>query len=218
MFPFYRYTATVAIGLVIFLAGMVLSFWVLPGLDACPIDDRNNAFAGLNGDLGVTGSGLNATAAAEISVGGSQSGAAELPLTLQVVAAAAAGQGEEFALEGGRCFEGSNAVGTVRTILQTLPIFVFCFTCHQNIFTICNEIVRPTPARVDMVIVCSMMLATATYLSLSWGAYATFGTGVEGDLLDTYPRTGLLTIARICVSILVTSCYPLQVPNPSIQG
>lgn len=35
---------------------------------------------------------------------------------------------------------------------QTLPIFVFCFTCHQNIFTICNEIVRPTPARVDAVI------------------------------------------------------------------
>lgn len=58
-----------------------------------------------------------------------------------------------------------------------------------------------------------MMLATATYLSLSWGAYATFGVAVEGDLLDTYPRTGLLTSARICVSILVTSCYPLQVPQ-----
>lgn len=40
----------------------------------------------------------------------------------------------------------------VRTPQQTLPIFVFCFTCHQNIFTICNEIVRPTPGRVDAVI------------------------------------------------------------------
>ncbi|CAN0207160.1 unnamed protein product, partial [Ectocarpus fasciculatus] len=93
---------------------------------------------------------------------------------------------------------------------QTLPIFVFCFTCHQNIFTICNEIVRPTPGRVDTVIACSMLVAIAIYMSLSWGAYATFGIGVEGDLLETYPRTGLLTTARICVSMLVTSCYPLQ--------
>lgn len=58
---------------------------------------------------------------------------------------------------------------------------------------------------------CSMLVAIAIYMSLSWGAYATFGIGVEGDLLETYPRTGLLTTARICVSMLVTSCYPLQV-------
>lgn len=62
-----------------------------------------------------------------------------------------------------------------------------------------------------LVSVCAMLVATATYSSLSWGAYATFGVGVEGDLLEAYPRTGLLTIARICVSMLVTSCYPLQV-------
>lgn len=61
------------------------------------------------------------------------------------------------------------------------------------------------------VAVCAMLVALATYLSLSWGAYATFGVGVDGDLLETYPRTGLLTVARICVSLLVLSCYPLQV-------
>lgn len=58
-----------------------------------------------------------------------------------------------------------------------------------------------------------MLVALATYLSLSWGAYATFGVGVDGDLLETYPRTGLLTGARICVSLLVLSCYPLQVSS-----
>ncbi|CAN0475299.1 unnamed protein product, partial [Ascophyllum nodosum] len=31
-----KYTATLAIGLVIFLSGMVLSFLVVPRLDACP--------------------------------------------------------------------------------------------------------------------------------------------------------------------------------------
>lgn len=61
------------------------------------------------------------------------------------------------------------------------------------------------------VAVFAMLVALATYLSLSWGAYATFGVGVDGDLLETYPRTGLLTVARICVSLLVLSCYPLQV-------
>lgn len=68
--------------------------------------------------------------------------------------------------------------------------------------------------------VCAMLVATTTYLSLSWGAYATFGVGVEGDLLEAYPRTGLLTAARVSVSVLVMSCYPLQVRSvgPSVEG
>lgn len=71
---------------------------------------------------------------------------------------------------------------------------------------LCLRPLHPTSAAV-----CAMLIATTTYLSLSWGAYATFGVGVEGDLLEAYPRTGLLTAARISVSLLVMSCYPLQV-------
>ena len=60
-------------------------------------------------------------------------------------------------------------------------------------------------------IVFSMVVAVTTQLAIAWGAYATFGVGVEDDLLEIYPETGLITVARVCVSFLVTSCYPLQV-------
>lgn len=130
----HRYTATLAIGLVVFLAGMVISFWVLPGLDACPDESRSKASASRSGDPGVIGPGLNSTAAEAISADGilaSQSGGGDLsPLALQAVAAAAAAGGEGLALEGGRCFEGSNAMGTVRTILQVgvgVRLFCCCF-------------------------------------------------------------------------------------------
>ena len=127
-----------------FLAGMVFSFWVLPGLDACPDDSRDNASAALYGDPGNMGSGLNATSAEEISADGllvSQSGAAQLPLTLQSVAE---GAGEGFALEGGRCFEGSNAMGTIRTLLQVgvgdeidVRVVSFLFVAVPGFFCCC---------------------------------------------------------------------------------
>ncbi|CAN0455050.1 unnamed protein product, partial [Discosporangium mesarthrocarpum] len=55
-----------------------------------------------------------------------------------------------------------------------------------------------------------MLIAVTVYLTLAWGAYLTFGTGIEGDLLENYPHSPLLTIARVCISLLVILCYPLQ--------
>ncbi|CAM9231757.1 unnamed protein product [Ectocarpus sp. 4 AP-2014] len=216
-----KYTATLAIGLVVFLAGMVMSFLVVPGLDACPpdetvanaLDEPGTAVEGVAVATGGENSSRGLQLLASSARGMMSSSQAGAGIMEDMPGFASAGGDFDFGggdEDGGSCFEGSNVLGSVRTILQTLPIFVFCFTCHQNIFTICNEIVRPTPARVDTVIACSMLVAIAIYMSIAWGAYATFGVGVDGDLLTTYPRTGLLTTARICVSMLVTSCYPLQ--------
>lgn len=189
-----RYVATAAIGLVVLVAVMVLSFWLLPSLDACPTAHEEDA-------------------------GGAQQAASLAAATHHVLAStssvtsystvdgfnALGDSGDE-----GSCFEEANLVGSVKTMLQTLPLFVFCFTCHQNIFTICDEIVRPTVARIDAVIGGSLTVAVILYLTLCWGSYATYGDGVSADLLDMYPDTGFLTAARVAITMLVISCYPLQ--------
>ena len=41
-------------------------------------------------------------------------------------------------------------------MLRVLTIFIFAYTCQQNTFSITNELARPTPARVDRVIVVSI--------------------------------------------------------------
>ena len=60
----------------------------------------------------------------------------------------------------------------------------------------------------------AIIVALTAQLAIAWGAYATLGVGVEDDLLEVHPETGLITAARVCVSMLVTSCYPLQVHFP----
>jgi amino acid permease len=102
------------------------------------------------------------------------------------------------------------AFGSVSAVLRVLSIFVFAFTCHQNIFSVCNEIKAPTQQRVNTVILMAISTAVGVHLVLSWCAYSTFGSGVAANILENYPHGALLTCARVCVSSLVATGYPLQ--------
>eukprot|EP00606_Chrysophyceae_sp_TOSAG23-5_P000983 GSChrysophyteH2.ASY1.ANO1.646.1 assembled CDS len=93
---------------------------------------------------------------------------------------------------------------------QVFPIFVFGFTCQQNIFSIVNEIENPTIGRVNKVIVGSIGTAVATYLAVAACGYATYGSLVESDVLLNYPRNELTTVARCFVALLVVFTFPLQ--------
>jgi amino acid permease len=102
------------------------------------------------------------------------------------------------------------AFGSVSAVLRVLSIFVFAFTCHQNIFSVFNEIKAPTQQRVNTVILMAISTAVGVHLVLSWCAYSTFGSGVAANILENYPHGALLTCARVCVSLLVATGYPLQ--------
>ena len=94
---------------------------------------------------------------------------------------------------------------------RNLPIFIFSFTCHQNIFTVVNELKRPTRGRVDGVIACSIGVALLVYLTVANLGYATFGDHVLPDVLDNYPAASpMVALARVFIAVLVGLCYPLQ--------
>ena len=78
--------------------------------------------------------------------------------------------------------ETSYVVADFRT-LKNLPIFVFGFTCHQNIFAVYNELRDPTRRRLDMVVVGAVSLALAFYLVIANAGYATFGASIHSDAL-----------------------------------
>lgn len=127
--PVTRYTATLAIGLVVFLAGMVMSFLVLPGLDACPadetvaisLDETGTAVEGVATAAGGENSSRGLQLLALSARGMLSSSQAGEGMMEDVPGFASAGGDFDFSSgdeDGGGCFEGSNALGSVRTILQ----------------------------------------------------------------------------------------------------
>jgi amino acid permease len=98
--------------------------------------------------------------------------------------------------------------------LKALSVFVFGYTCQQNLFSIINELKSPTQERVDLVIVSSIGSAFVLFMIVGYCGYSTYGNNVASDLLKSYPEIPLTTAARICVSFIVSFAYPLQA-NPS---
>ncbi len=98
--------------------------------------------------------------------------------------------------------------------LSKLPIFIFAFTCHQNIIPIVNELQNRTQERLNVIIFASIGFALILFYVVAIEGYHTFGSNVRGDILLNYPENGYVTILRICIALMLTLHYPLQL-DPS---
>eukprot|EP00931_Biecheleriopsis_adriatica_P122179 TRINITY_DN9718_c0_g1_i1.p1 TRINITY_DN9718_c0_g1~~TRINITY_DN9718_c0_g1_i1.p1 ORF type:complete len:475 (+),score=99.39 TRINITY_DN9718_c0_g1_i1:32-1456(+) len=97
---------------------------------------------------------------------------------------------------------------------KALPVFIFGFTCQQNIFAVCNEVKDTTKKRVDFIISCAYILAGTAFAVAALLGYVTYGDKVESDVLKGYPQSAVVEITRVLYSILVVFSYPLQI-HPS---
>ena len=93
---------------------------------------------------------------------------------------------------------------------KVFSIFIFAFTCQQNIFFVVNEIKTPVITAINKVIACSIGLAVVVYLIVAVCGYETYGSLVQSDVLLNYPRNATTTLARVFVGLLVAFSYPLQ--------
>lgn len=100
------------------------------------------------------------------------------------------------------------------SFLAQLSVFIFAYTCQQNIFSVVNEMRRPSRLRTDSAIAAAIASAWAIYVAVAAAGYATFGSAVQSDLLKCYQVSPLITACRIGVSIIVACHYPLQA-NPA---
>jgi len=106
------------------------------------------------------------------------------------------------------------AFTNVPRTVSKLPIFVFAFTCHQNIFPIVNEIHHRSQQRLNQVIACAIGFAFLLFFTVALCGYSTFGANVRGDILLNYPETGNVTALRMCIAFMLALHYPLQL-DPS---
>ncbi|KAJ2493244.1 hypothetical protein IWW37_000707 [Coemansia sp. RSA 2050] len=91
-----------------------------------------------------------------------------------------------------------------------LPVFVFAFTCHQNIFSVYNELRDNSSKKVNGTIKLSIGSACAVYQWIAILGYLTFGSKVAPNLLTMYDNGAVITFCRLSIAILVLFSYPLQ--------
>jgi amino acid permease len=94
--------------------------------------------------------------------------------------------------------------------LKIFSIFIFGFTCHQNIFSACNELKDLTVSRINTVIVGCIGIALTVYSLIALCAYSTYGAAIQSDVLNNYPDNVVLAIARVLIATNCSFTFPLQ--------
>ncbi|KAI4220796.1 MAG: hypothetical protein L6R36_007358 [Xanthoria steineri] len=95
--------------------------------------------------------------------------------------------------------------------LSSFPVIVFAYTCHQNMFSILNEIGNNSHFRTTSVVVASIGLAASMYILVAITGYLSFGNSVLGNIVSMYSPSISSTIAKAAIVVMVMFSYPLQV-------
>ncbi|KXS21281.1 hypothetical protein M427DRAFT_142400 [Gonapodya prolifera JEL478] len=97
-------------------------------------------------------------------------------------------------------------------MVPKIPMFVFAFTCHQNILAIHNELPHPTPRITSHVILSSTVTAAAVYALVGTAGYAGVGDGVGSNVVQSYPPSHPLSLlAHLAIGLFALVSIPLQI-------
>ncbi|OUM63155.1 hypothetical protein PIROE2DRAFT_25067, partial [Piromyces sp. E2] len=119
-------------------------------------------------------------------------------------------------------FSGNRPIKNIDNDIDTnffrvLPIFVFAYTCHQNILTFFNEM-KITSRRRDNrhkkaigSAAISIAIAITVYLTIGITGYLTFGNTTKSNIISMYPPSNkLVLIGQLLMAIMVSICFALQ--------
>ncbi|KAL8671322.1 MAG: hypothetical protein Q9168_004183 [Polycauliona sp. 1 TL-2023] len=95
--------------------------------------------------------------------------------------------------------------------LSSFPVIVFAYTCHQNMFSILNEIGNNSHFRTTSVVSASIGGAAFIYILVAVTGYLSFGNAVLGNIVSMYSSSISSTIAKAAIVVMVMFSYPLQV-------
>lgn len=105
---------------------------------------------------------------------------------------------------------------SLKSTLASFPIFVFAYTCHQNMFAIINEL-KPNDVdgsqtrQSNLIIRNAITTACGSYLIVGIIGYLSFGRSVNGNIITMYPKDSISSlIGRLCIVIMVSLSFPLQ--------
>ena len=95
--------------------------------------------------------------------------------------------------------------------LSSFPVIVFAYTCHQNMFSILNEIKDNSHFSTTAVVCASNGTAASIYILVAITGYISFGNEIGGNIVAQYIPSVATTIGQAMIVVLVMFSYPLQV-------
>ena len=95
-------------------------------------------------------------------------------------------------------------------LLRVLPLFIFAFTCHQNAFSLVNELKDPSPRRCNAFIWSAIGIACTYYCIVATSGYHTFGSRTPKNVMEGYPQSPLMALGRAGLSFTMAFNFPLQ--------
>ena len=95
--------------------------------------------------------------------------------------------------------------------LSSIPVVIFAYTCHQNMFSVLNEISDISHFNTTSVIGISNCTAATIYILVGVSGYLSFGNDIGGNIIAQYLPSLPITFGRAAIVILVLFSYPLQV-------
>ncbi|KAK6466049.1 vacuolar amino acid transporter [Scheffersomyces coipomensis] len=105
---------------------------------------------------------------------------------------------------------------SLKDTLKSFPIFVFAYTCHQNMFAIINEL-KPSDTdgsqtrQSNLIIRNALTTACSSYLVVGIIGYLSFGATANGNIITMYPKDSISSlIGRLCIVVMVAFSFPLQ--------
>ncbi|KAK7206327.1 transmembrane amino acid transporter protein-domain-containing protein [Myxozyma melibiosi] len=99
---------------------------------------------------------------------------------------------------------------SLTSVLSSLPVVVFGFTCHQNMFSVVNELRDNRQDSVLRIILSSIGSAIVLYSLVGFTGYLSFGDTVSGNISNMYASSFASAVGRLAIVILVLFSYPLQ--------
>ncbi|KAI9254456.1 transmembrane amino acid transporter protein-domain-containing protein [Phascolomyces articulosus] len=96
-------------------------------------------------------------------------------------------------------------------ILGKLPVFIFGFTCHQNLFSVHNEVKNNDRRSMIRIILSSIITAGVFYELIAILGYLSFGKNARGNIILEYPVSWFVAGGRLAIVICVLFGYPLQI-------
>ncbi|XP_077166367.1 sodium-coupled neutral amino acid transporter 7 [Paroedura picta] len=96
------------------------------------------------------------------------------------------------------------------SVFNAMPTICFGFQCHVSSVPVFNSMKQPELKPWGAVVTAAMIIALVVYTGTGVCGFLTFGSGVEQDVLLSYPSNDIpVAIARAFVIVCVLTSYPI---------
>ena len=106
--------------------------------------------------------------------------------------------------------------GTFAEIATKIPIYIFTFTCHQNMFLVGEDMKSRTRAKLDTVAFLAELVGFCLFIPSLVCPYLTYGGSIKSNFLDSMSnnasiaKDGAVLCGGLALAIAEISAFPLQ--------